>query len=431
MSDLRVWKGHFTGIQRVVYHVAKRYYESNEQVKFFVFNEQLNIFEVFDFGALDNAIKQAALNQGNEPALTSKQKIKHAAKAIYVKSPASVKRIIPARKVKAAGRKSLNAYSRLKSYTANKRYNASAKQQANTANFRTGDTVLILGNTWDRPELLLCMNKIREEKELKLYQVLYDMIPIFQPQAFNAELFKIYTRNMFEVVTNSDGLLAISESTKRDVQRFCDEMHVPCPEVEVIRLGDDIPVSGHPTEPAGLPHGEPFLLCVGTIEARKNHTLLYYAWKEGLRKGVNMPHLVIVGRPGWYTNDIIHTMRTDPDTRGRIHFMHNTSDDELVWLYQNALFTIYPSYYEGWGLPVAESAAMGKLCLSSNQSSMPEIAGDLMDYFSPYDSADCADKVIYYLDETKRKEKEEKLQKEYKVVSWDTTYEEVKSALNR
>jgi glycosyltransferase involved in cell wall biosynthesis len=234
---------------------------------------------------------------------------------------------------------------------------------------------------------------------------------------------------MFEVVTMSDGLLAISESTKKDIIRLCSELSVNTPEVTVIRLGDNIPVSTVPKKPDNIANN-PFVLCVGTVEARKNHTLLYYAWKEGLRCGFSMPNLIVVGRQGWYTNDIIHAITNDPQTRDIISITNNISDDELVWLYQNCLFTVYPSYYEGWGLPVAESLAMGKVCLTTSSSSMPEIVEGLVETYSPFDTAQLAKMVQKYTDSKTRKKIEEIIKKEYKVATWRDCFIELCEFIN-
>lgn len=424
MTDLSKWQGHFTGIQRVVYNIASRYVKSNKKVNYFIFNENHKSFDVFNFDTLEaSLIKQKLSNDTAE--LTTKQRLKSKAKEIYLKSPNSVKNVLRSPKIKESLIRSLYYYRKAKSLKLKNSNDLNDINKASRASFNKGDTILVLGNSWDRPDLVISLSKIRDQKQIKIYQVIYDLIPIYQPQAFNAELFNIYSNNMFEVVTNSDGLLAISESSKRDAMRFCKDVGVDCPPIDVIRLGDEVPISRHPVQPSGLPHNEEFLLCVGTIEARKNHTILYYAWKEGLRMGVNMPHIVVVGRQGWYTGDIIHTIKTDPDTRDRFHFMDNVNDDELVWLYQNTLFTIYPSYYEGWGLPVAESAAMGKLCIVSDQSSMPEIAGNLMEYFSPFNSYELTQKIANYLDVALRTKKEKEIKNKYIIKSWDDCYMQV------
>ena len=422
MTDLSIWHGHFTGIQRVVYNLASRYAKTSKNVNFFTFNADTKGFELFDFQGFEGGLNSQSTSTG-ETELSTRQRIKLTLKEAYLKSPNSVKKVLHSSRVKGLVKGSLRYYQKTRSFgknVKNRKHGIGIR-----ADFGVGDTILILGNSWDRPDLVPTLSVLRDKKELKIYQVIYDLIPVYQPQAFNAELFKVYSRNMFEIVTNSDGLFAISESSMRDTKRFCRDMGVACPPIDVIRLGDDIPVSKHPVRPLGLPHNEKFLLCVGTIEARKNHTILYYAWKEGLRRGVDMPHLVIVGRQGWYTGDIIHTINTDPDTRDRFHFMQNTNDDELVWLYQNALFTVYPSYYEGWGLPVAESAAMGKLCITSDQSSMPEIAGPLMDYFSPFNTDDLTKKIIYYMDELPRAAKEREIKQGYIIKNWDECFEQV------
>ena len=426
MTDLSGWQGHFTGIQRVVYNIASRFADTNKNVKYFIFDDRSKMFKIFDFQNFKINLETRLTNDDIE--LSNRQVVKLKIKQAYLKSPNFVKRAIQVPRIKSSIKKSLQYRHKIKiQYSKN---NKVLNKNSIKAVFGTGDTILILGNSWDRPDLVPSLGDLRDEKALKVYQVIYDLIPVYQPQAFNAELFKIYSNNMFEVVTNSDGLLAISESSKRDVLRFCEDLDLTCPLTSVIRLGDDIPQSKKPIKPKDLTISASFVLCVGTIEVRKNHAILYYAWKEGLRKGIKMPQLVIVGRQGWYTGDIIHTIKTDPDTRDKFHLLDNVNDDGLVWLYQNSLFTVYPSYYEGWGLPVAESAAMGKLCISSDKSSMPEIAGSLMEYFSPYNSDELARKIGKYLDVAQRVKKEKEIKSKYNTKSWDDCYQQVRKLTN-
>ncbi|PLS81050.1 glycosyltransferase family 1 protein, partial [Candidatus Saccharibacteria bacterium] len=118
--------------------------------------------------------------------------------------------------------------------------------------------------------------------------------------------------------------------------------------------------------PAAIREGEEFIICVGTQEVRKNHALLYYAYKLGLQKQMRLPRLIIVGREGWLTDDIRRMITTDPYVGSLITPMKDVGDEELTWLYQNALFAVFPSFYEGWGLPIAEAVHHGKLVLSSN-----------------------------------------------------------------
>jgi glycosyltransferase involved in cell wall biosynthesis len=135
--------------------------------------------------------------------------------------------------------------------------------------------------------------------------------------------------------------------------------------------------------------------------------------------------VVIVGRNGWLTDDIRYTITNDLEAREKILILNDINDRELLWLYKNCLFTIFPSFYEGWGMPIAESLAYGKLCISSNTSSMPEIAGDLIDYFSPYDTGELLERIIENLDEDVRQDKEKIIASHYKQTSWDTMFKQI------
>lgn len=422
MTDLSSWSGHFTGIQRVVYNIAKSYQEAGT-ASYFTFDAKTEQFYEFDFTAFREIIEVGPSGGYTVEAPVSRQvKVIGKARQAYSLVPLPVKSVVTPARLKKVARKGYNQYQRATRLKRKLSYLFGAQQPSVT--FVDGQTILVLGNSWDRPNLLTNLGKIKQRQNIKILQVVYDLIPVFQPQAFNEELFNKYTQNMFEVATISDGLMAISESSKRDMLRFCAELNIPAPPVSVIRLGDDILASDEPKAPYGVSDGDTFVLCVGTIEARKNHALLYYAWKEGLRSGIVMPKLVIVGRRGWYTDDIIHAFKSDPDTVNRVIILNNASDDELVWLYQHCLFTAYPSYYEGWGLPVAESLAMGKACLTANVSSMPEVGGDLCLYHSPFNAQECLEGVVKLLDSSYRLKVEQRIKDNYKPVLWESTYDQ-------
>jgi glycosyltransferase involved in cell wall biosynthesis len=167
---------------------------------------------------------------------------------------------------------------------------------------------------------------------------------------------------------------------------------------------------------------------------RKNHQLSYHVWRRLVEKHgrERVPRLALVGRPGWLTGDLLTQMRSDPLTRDHILLLHDVRDAELAWLYRHCLFTLYPSLYEGWGLPVAESLAAGKYCIASNSSSIPEIAGSLIDYHDPHDSAGCLSLVERALfDGTFLRKREEQIRAGYRITSWRACAAQVLDRIRR
>ena len=118
------------------------------------------------------------------------------------------------------------------------------------------------------------------------------------------------------------------------------------------------------------------------------------------------------------SNELLIQLLHDPLVRGVLLHLPAATDREMCWLYENCLFTLYPSHYEGWGLPVAESLARGKLCIASNSSSLPEIGGDLVDYHDPLDLFGLKELVLRALDDDGRGRREDEIRRRYRPTLW-------------
>ena len=124
-----------------------------------------------------------------------------------------------------------------------------------------------------------------------------------------------------------------------------------------------------------------FLLYVGTIEPRKNLTRLLHAWEPLYRAG-EAPPLVIVGRRGWLSDDFYAALEASP-ARDAVIFTGYVADADLPALYAAATAFVFPSLYEGFGLPPLEALAVGTPVICSNTSSLPEVVGDAALTFDP------------------------------------------------
>jgi glycosyltransferase involved in cell wall biosynthesis len=117
---------------------------------------------------------------------------------------------------------------------------------------------------------------------------------------------------------------------------------------------------------------------------------LFRVWRKMLEDMPvdQVPSLVFAGRVGWMVHDFMHQVANTDFLDGKLIVIQEPSDADLVALYGGCLFTLFPSLYEGWGLPVTESLMFGKPCVISDRASLPEAGGAFARYFDPENVAD-------------------------------------------
>ncbi len=119
---------------------------------------------------------------------------------------------------------------------------------------------------------------------------------------------------------------------------------------------------------------EQYILSLSTIEPRKNLQLLIQAYKELMEEQYNIPMLVLAGRKGWKLDEILCGI--SENVKNRIFFTGFIEDDDLAQIYRESLLFVFPSKYEGFGLPVIEAMSQGTLVVSSDAASLPEVIGE-------------------------------------------------------
>lgn len=290
--------------------------------------------------------------------------------------------------------------------------------------FCDGDVYISMGLDWDQKDLSL-LYALKQRVNMKIMLFCYDIIPILMPEHCAPGVPEKFPGYFADVAWCADLVLCISECSRNDLEDYLHTVGAPIPELGIVRLGGDIPTSATlppSTEIANL-LGERYILFVSTIEARKNHRVLYQAYKRLLSSGkLNLPKLVFVGMQGWGVDHLICELHEDQQVQPYILRLQNISDSDLNHLYQNCLFTVYPSLYEGWGLPVAESLAYGKFCLASNAASIPEIGGDLVHYLPPQDESAWTEHLEWYFRYPEVvDERQEVIRRDYVPTSWKET----------
>lgn len=256
------------------------------------------------------------------------------------------------------------------------------------------DALLVnLGNSWSMPDYFRALRMARRESGLRYVPFVHDCVPLIVPEHCLADLVRNYVRWFGGVGLHAHGILCNSENTRRDVERHLRALLPAEPMVEpppayVVRLDAD-PRALLPEAPeASLPmlrEDEPFALFVATLESRKNHLLVFTAWLQLLRRlgPAAVPRLVCVGKPGWHAEAALGLLRGAPELQRHVLLLHDISDPELDALYRRAQFTVYNSHYEGWGLPITEAFAHGRIVVTPRHSALVEAGGEAALYFTP------------------------------------------------
>lgn len=189
-------------------------------------------------------------------------------------------------------------------------------------------------------------------------------------------------------------LIADSESTAHDLEEFTG---VPRERIDTIPLGVSREFAPAPGEACARLRGklqlpERFFLYTGTLEPRKNLVRSIKAWSRNAN-ALGFPALVITGRDGWKTGPIEQAIAHAPH-RARIHRTGFVAPEDLPVLYSAAEALIWPSLFEGFGLPVLEAMACGTPVITSNTGSLPEVAGDAAYLVDPRDTEAIAEALL-------------------------------------
>ncbi|GAB6036723.1 hypothetical protein JCM15519_12820 [Fundidesulfovibrio butyratiphilus] len=216
----------------------------------------------------------------------------------------------------------------------------------------------------------------------RLVYTLYDLSFLENP-AWTTEANRVGCLDgVFGASLRADFILSISQAS---LDHFLAVFpHYPVERTAVMPLASRFSNQSPQERPAALKDLEPggYWLSVGTIEPRKNQDKLF----EALARLPGERPLVLAGGRGWLMDDVAGRL-DDLGLSGRVRLTGYVSDAELAWLYANAFAFVYPSLFEGFGLPVLEAMSLGAAVVTSQASSLPEVAGDAALLVDPADPA--------------------------------------------
>ena len=225
----------------------------------------------------------------------------------------------------------------------------------------------------------------------------HDLVPFLMPHVSSGKTW--WTHRAFGfTVRRVGGVIAVSQSTAQDLLRVVPNLKTPVTTIH------EAPRPAFKPEGGPSPYPFDYYLAVGTLEPRKNLPMLLRAYRQAAQSAPDLPKLVIAGKLGW-KNDEFARMVEEPWLRERVHLAGYVPDAELLRLFQGAIAFVYPSLYEGFGLPVLEAMACGTPVITSSCSSLPEIGGEAALYVDPTDEAELSAQLLKVRDPAMRQER--------------------------
>jgi glycosyltransferase involved in cell wall biosynthesis len=277
----------------------------------------------------------------------------------------------------------------------------------------------------------------REARHLKRFLTVYDLIPILYPQYCETGVEEL-AKEILKSLTPEDNVICISQATKNDFCNYRSEFDPARVYVTYLAASDFFYPCFEPERLASvrdkyaIPRA-PYLLSLSTLEPRKNidHTIHSFA-RLVQEQNIGDLHLVLTGTKGWKYEEIFKMLSSCKAVKDRIILTGFVADEDLAALYSGALGFVYPSFYEGFGLPPLEAMQCGVPVITSNTSSLPEIVGEAGIMVDPTDvDGLCQSMLSLYESQSLRESMSLKSLEQSKKFSWERCVQQTITAYKK
>lgn len=267
---------------------------------------------------------------------------------------------------------------------------------------QAGDQLVLLDSSW-HSDFFPFAEQLKREG-VGIVSVIYDLIPLTHPQFYDTRLVQVFTEWFNWITQIADGYVAIS-ATVRDqvhdeVQRRLGPAKVDRLWFDYFHLGSELDLSEvsaavEPRLARLFKTQDPVFLMVSTIEPRKNHDYLLDAFERAWASG-SSARLCIAGRIGWKCDALLARVRNHAELNKRLFMFNDLSDTSLEHAYSHASALVFPSWVEGFGLPLVEAMQRGLPAMGSDIPIFREIGGEFMAYFDLEEPQSLADLVTEF-----------------------------------
>jgi glycosyltransferase involved in cell wall biosynthesis len=277
--------------------------------------------------------------------------------------------------------------------------------------------------------------ELKARFDLKFAFYIHDLIPIEYPEYVRAASYADHEKRMDAVSFVADLVIVNSEASKQSFWSWCDEHKVTKPACEVAYIGVEEQFleyqADHFSSVLQNALDGDYFVYIGTIEPRKNHLLLLQIWREWVKAGITPPKLVIIGKRGWENQNVFNFLDQCHAIKPYVAELSNLSDASLKKFIKGAAALLFPSFIEGWGMPLVEAQAMGTPVLCSDIPVFHEASAEKATFIDPLDALTWQKTILDFCDPAKdvRYKAKEKL-KDYSPPNWEEHFSKVLPLLN-
>jgi glycosyltransferase involved in cell wall biosynthesis len=260
--------------------------------------------------------------------------------------------------------------------------------------------------------------------------MVHDLIPIEFPEYAREREPAKHARRIETVTQLADAVLVPSEAVRRSLLPHL--ARAGRPQVPVWTIPHGVHLRALPDASSGTdtvnrhpPH--PYFVCLGTIEARKNHLLLLTLWRRmAEEQGERAPHLILIGKRGWENEQVIDMIERCPALQGVVMEHNALPDEEVVRLLKGARALLFPSFAEGYGLPLSEALSLGVPAICSDIPVFQEVGDGLPVYLDPLDALGWKRTIEAFVGDDSRRTRQCEALRGWSVPGWEDS---VRSAM--
>ena len=330
-----------------------------------------------------------------------------------------------------------DAFIRLCNNTSSDRRNIRTDRRIHPSDFEEGSVFFDMDGIWKSRCNRTFLYPVLKKCGVRIISFIQDIIMVTHPQFCREDDILTFLEYVGAVMLYADRILVTTKTTKNYMTKVYGDINKgKClsdkrdfvDRIDIVPLGADFKRKAVDTNKekslssdveAMIKKKKPYLVMVGTIEPRKNQELLIEAYEKGLNKlGINV---VIAGHPGWHTERLLKRIEEHPDLGNGIYYFDNAKDEDIEALYKNSFALAFPSYIEGYGLPIMEAMYHGVPLLLSDTSINHEMAGDKALYFGADSPEELVELVGMIIDNKDEYNRLRNVSVGFKVPKWEET----------